>query len=101
LPNPKIILNGAKIITFLNSKEYLSFQADPTDPTAAGSIIYDTDAFRTDTSGAITFVNANGLPPGTIVIQRRIPDDKGSRLLLKVSTSPSRPCLVSPLIFVC
>jgi len=60
------------------TEDGLALMADATDPTATGSIIYDSDAFRTDPSGAITFVNANGLPPGTIVIQRRIQDDKGT-----------------------
>lgn len=45
------------------------------------SIVLDQDLFRTDGTG-LTFVTttANGLPPGTIVLQKRVTDDKGRRL---------------------
>lgn len=46
------------------------------------NIIYDTDAFRTDLGGqGVTFLSApNGtLPPGTIVLQRKICQDKDGK----------------------
>ena len=59
----------------------LALISDTGDP-ASGSIVYDTDGtFRTDATGALTLVTTNGLPPGTIVVQRRLPDDKGKSIV--------------------
>jgi len=55
----------------------LALISDPGDPTGGGSLVYDPETFRTDASGALTLVTANGLP-GTLLVQRRIQDDKGS-----------------------
>jgi hypothetical protein len=52
---------------------------DTGDASGAGNIVYETDGtYRADVGGGLTLVNANGHPTGTIVVQRRLTDDKGS-----------------------
>ena len=41
----------------------------------ANQLVYDHDIFRSD--GLTLVTTGNGLPPGTIVLQRRLQDDKG------------------------
>jgi hypothetical protein len=59
---------------------------DATGNVQQANIIYDADTFRTDLSsqlGNVTFLaapNGTALPPGTIVLQRKLCQDKDGRL---------------------